>query len=76
MRWTWFIERDGECWQETFATTTEAVAAMAKQQGFPAEHVTDRMAAIGIFLASAKVTVTPLMVLRPAGVKTPLKDKP
>lgn len=68
MRWTWFIERENNCWSETFATPAEAVQAMAKQQGMEAADVPTRMAEIGIFLASVRVEITPVMVLRPYGV--------
>jgi hypothetical protein len=76
MRWTWFVERDNECWSETFDSPEKAVAAMAERQGWD-ENVPERMAQLGMYLASVRVTVTPLMVLRPPGVATvpPTKDR-
>jgi hypothetical protein len=70
MRWTWFIEREGQCWPETFATPAEAIDAMGERQNWDSQEVDipARMAALGMFLASVRVTVEPLMVLRPRGV--------
>ena len=66
MLWTWFDENDGKCWSETFPTAERAIVAMAERQGDPAEGIPASMARIGLFLASVRLTVTPLMVLRPA----------
>lgn len=69
MRWTWFVERDRECWPETFDTPAKAIAVMAERQGWDSTDmdVVARMAAIGFFLAIVQVTVKPMMVLRAAG---------
>lgn len=67
MRWTWFVERDRECWSETFDSPAKAIDAMGERQNWDSLEVDipARMADLGIFLASVRVTVEPLMVLRP-----------
>jgi hypothetical protein len=64
MRWTWFNEAKGECWEQTFATPDQAVEEMARRMGDHADGTPEAMARIGIYLALAEVTVKPVMVLR------------